>query len=132
MRLLLDTHVALLAITDDARLTASARDLITADDAEVFISAVVLWEIAIKHGLGRRGPNAMPVSAAQAQIWFEASNFRALPITAAHTLAVEGLAPHHADPFDRLLVAQAMTEPMHLVTHDAALAAYGELVLAVE
>ena len=83
MRLLLDTHVALWAITDDARLTARARDLITADDAEVFISAVVLWEIAIKHGLGRGGPNAMPVSAAQAQIWFEASNFRALPITAA-------------------------------------------------
>lgn len=131
MRLLLDTHVALWAITDDARLTARARDLITADDAEVFISAVVLWEIAIKHGLGRRGPNAMPVSAAQAQIWFEASNFRALPITAAHTLAVEGLPPHHADPFDRLLVAQALTEPMHLVTHDAALAAYGDLVVTV-
>lgn len=131
MRLLLDTHIALWAITEDARLTARTRGLITDANAEVFISAVVLWEIAIKHGLGRRGPNAMPVSAAQAQIWFEASNFRALPITAAHTVAVESLPPHHADPFDRLLIAQAMTEPMHLITHDAALAAYGELVLTV-
>lgn len=131
MRLLLDTHVALWAITDDARLTSRARDLITDAEAEVFISAVVLWEIAIKHGLGRSGPNAMPVSAAQAQIWFEASNFRDLPITAAHTVAVESLPAHHNDPFDRLLIAQAMTEPMRLVTHDAAMAAYGELVLSV-
>lgn len=131
MRLLLDTHIALWAITDDARLTSRTRDLITADDAEVFISAVVLWEIAIKYALGRTGPNAMPVSAAEAQSWFEASNFRSLAITAAHTLAVETLPAHHTDPFDRLLVAQAMTEPMHLVTHDAAMAAYGDLVLAV-
>lgn len=131
MRLLLDTHVALWAITDDARLTSRARELIMAESAEIFISAVVLWEIAIKHALGRTGPSAMPVSGAQAQAWFEASNFRSLSITAAHTLAVETLPPHHADPFDRLLIAQAITEPMRLLTHDAAMAAYGELVLAV-
>lgn len=131
MRLLLDTHIALWAISEDPRLTARARDLITAPDAEVFISAVVLWEIAIKHALGRAGPNAMPISAAQAKSWFEASNFRALHVTDAHAVAVESLPHHHQDPFDRLLIAQAVTEPMRLVTHDAALAAYGELVLTV-
>lgn len=131
MRLLLDTHVALWAITDDARLSARARDLVTSEGAEVFISAVVLWEIAIKHALGRSGANAMPVSATQARAWFEASNFQTLSITAAHALAVETLPPHHADPFDRMLIAQAMIEPMRLVTHDAAMAAYGDLVLAV-
>lgn len=131
MRLLLDTHIALWAISEDSRLSARARDLITAPEAEVFVSAVVLWEIAIKHALGRAGVNAMPVSAAQAKSWFEASNFRSLAVTDIHTVAVESLPPHHTDPFDRLLIAQAVTEPMRLVTHDAALAAYGELVLTV-
>ena len=73
----------------------------------------------------------MPISGRQARAWFEASNFRSLPVTDAHAVAVEALPPHHSDPFDRLLIAQARTEPMRLLSHDAALAAYGELVVAV-
>ena len=88
-------------------------------------------EIAIKHALNRSGPNAMPISATQARAWFEASNFHNLSVTAAHAVAVEALPQHHGDPFDRLLIAQAKTEPMRLLSHDAALAAYGELVVTV-
>ena len=131
MKVLLDTHIAVWVILDSPRLTERARDLISAPGTEVYVSAVSLWEIAIKHGLNRTGPNAMPISARQARGWFEASNFRSLPVTDAHAVAVEALPPHHSDPFDRLLIAQARTEPMRLLSHDAALAAYGELVVAV-
>ena len=131
MRLLLDTHVAVWVILDSPRLTRRARAVIADPTAEVHVSAVSLWEIAIKHALNRSGPNAMPISATEARAWFEESNFRSLPITDAHAVAVETLPPHHADPFDRLLIAQAITEPMRLLTHDAAMTAYGELVVAV-
>ena len=131
MKVLLDTHIAVWVILDSPRLTERARDLISAPGTDVYVSAVSLWEIAIKHGLNRTGPNAMPISARQAHAWFEASNFRSLPVTDAHAVAVEALPPHHSDPFDRLLIAQARTEPMRLLSHDAALAAYGELVVAV-
>ena len=131
MKVLLDTHIAVWVILDSPRLTERARDLISAPGTEVYVSAVSLWEIAIKHGLNRTGPNAMPISGRQAHAWFEASNFQSLPVTDAHAVAVEALPPHHSDPFDRLLIAQARTEPMRLLSHDAALAAYGELVVAV-
>jgi PIN domain nuclease of toxin-antitoxin system len=73
----------------------------------------------------------MPISARQAHAWFEASNFQSLPVSDAHALAVETLPLHHGDPFDRLLIAQAKAEPMRLLSHDAAMAAYGELVVTV-
>ena len=131
MRVLLDTHIAVWVILDSPRLTERARDLISASGTDVYVSAVSLWEIAIKHGLNRTGPNAMPISARQAHAWFEASNFQSLPVSDAHALAVETLPLHHGDPFDRLLVAQAKAEPMRLLSHDAAMAAYGELVVTV-
>jgi PIN domain nuclease of toxin-antitoxin system len=130
VRLLLDTHVALWAISGDRRLSKRARAAILDPGAEVFVSAVSLWEIAIKHALGRTGPNAMPVSASQASIWFAESGFGELAVTGAHAVAVERLPPLHSDPFDRLLVAQAIAEPMRLLTHDATLARYSELVVA--
>ena len=131
MKLLLDTHIAVWVILDSPRLSDRARDLIADPASDVYVSAVSLWEIAIKHALNRTGPDAMSVSAGQARAWFEASNFRSLPVTDAHAVAGEALPPHHNDPFDRLLIAQARTEPMRLLSHDAALAAYGELVVAV-
>lgn len=131
MKVLLDTHIAVWVILDSPRLSPRAHDLIAAPATEVYVSAVSLWEIAIKHALHRTGPNAMPISATEARAWFEASNFLSLPVTDAHAVAVDTLPPHHGDPFDRLLIAQAMTEPMRLISHDAAMTAYGDLAVSV-
>lgn len=128
MNLLLDTHVALWAITDSPRLSAQARGLISAPYASVWVSAVSVWEIAIKHALAR---GDMPVSGQAALRWFQVSGYRLLAIEAHHAEAVEELPPHHPDPFDRLLVAQALVEPMRLLTHDATVARYSDSILRV-
>jgi len=128
LNLLLDTHVALWAITDSPRLSQKARDLIVAPKTSVFVSAATLWEIAIKSSLGR---GDMPVSARDAMRYFQESGYRFLPIEAEHALAVEELPQHHQDPFDRILVAQAMTEPMRLMTHDALVALYSDTIIKI-
>jgi PIN domain nuclease of toxin-antitoxin system len=118
MRLLLDTHVLLWwreaspRIGDEAR-----REIATADD--VFVSAASAWEVAIKVALGKlRIPG--PLEAAVSD-----SGFGALPIAFSHAAAVTGLAAHHADPFDRMLIAQAVVEGLTIVTHDRRFAPYG-------
>ncbi len=128
MNLLLDTHVALWAITDSPRLTQQARDLIESTRATVWISAASLWEIAIKHSLAR---GDMPVSAREAARYFEVSGYRLLAIEPEHAAAVEDLPRHHQDPFDRLLVAQALVEPLRLMTHDPVVALYSDTVLKI-
>jgi PIN domain nuclease of toxin-antitoxin system len=128
MNVLLDTHIALWAITDDDRLSARAREMILSERTIVWVSAVSVWEIAIKHGLGR---GDMPVSGLEAVDYFREAGYRFLPLEPEHAAAVETLPRHHQDPFDRLLVAQAVTEPMHLLTHDAMQATYGDLVVLV-
>lgn len=131
MRLLLDTHVALWAITDDARLSKHAIELIAEPGNEVFVSVASLWEIAIKQALARGGPNDMPVSARQALGYFQRSGYAMLEIEPEHVLSLEGLPALHADPFDRLLVAQALTVPLRLLTHDQRLAHYSDTVFLV-
>ena len=131
MRLLLDTHIALWAIADDAALPGAARAMIADLDNEIFVSAASIWEIAIKHALARGGPNDMPVSGSEAAELFVAAGFTLLPITAAHAAEIENLPPHHPDPFDRLLIAQARLEPLHLLTHDSRLPVYGKFVMRV-
>jgi len=132
LNLLLDTHVALWAITDDARLTARARKLITAPHAQVWVSVASLWEIAIKHALGRgSGRDVMPVSADQAWQYFLDSGYQTLDIQPAHVVQLAHLPEHHQDPFDRLLVAQALVEPMRLLTHDKTVARYSDVVVRV-
>lgn len=131
MRLLLDTHVALWSLTDDPRLSAKSKDLILDPANEVCISAVTLWEIAIKHGLERSGSNAMPVSAEEARTLFTASGYALVPITPDQAVLVGALPKIHADPFDRLLVAQSLTEGYRLVTHDALLATYHPDIIRV-
>lgn len=126
MNILLDTHVALWAITDSPRLRAPARDLIASSSNQVWISAATIWEISIKHTLAR---GDMPVSGSEALRYFNASGFRMLPVEAEHAVAVETLPAHHQDPFDRILVAQALTEPMRLITHDATVARYSDTVI---
>ncbi len=128
MNLLLDTHVALWAITDSPRLTQPARELISAAKTTVWISTASIWEIAIKSALGR---GDMPISGRDALRYFEESGYRLLPVEAEHTVQVETLPAHHQDPFDRILIAQALVEPMRLITHDPVVARYGDTIILI-
>ncbi len=128
MNLLLDTHIALWALVDSPRLSSRARELILDPHNTVSVSAASVWEIAIKHDLGR---GEMPISGEAALRYFRASGYRFLPVEPEHAAAVETLPAHHNDPFDRLLIAQAQVEPMRLLSHDHQIARYGELVISV-
>jgi PIN domain nuclease of toxin-antitoxin system len=131
VRILLDTHIALWAIADDPRLPAGARELIADAENAIVVSAASIWEIAIKHALARGGPNDMPISGRDALRYFSSASYELLAITAAHAAAVERLAPRHGDPFDRLLVAQALSEPLRLLTHDEEVAKYSDAIVLV-
>ena len=128
MNLLLDTHIALWAITDSPKLPKKARDMIESSKSTVWISAATVWEIAIKHSLGR---GDMPVSSQDALRYFRESGYRFLPVEPEHAAAVEELATHHADPFDRILVAQALVEPLRLMTHDPMVARYNDTIIKI-
>jgi PIN domain nuclease of toxin-antitoxin system len=128
LNLLLDTHVALWAITDHPKLSQKARDLIQSPKISVWVSVASIWEIAIKHALGR---GDMPVSSQDALRYFQASDYRLLSVEADHAVAVGELPMHHQDPFDRILVAQALVEPMRLMTHDALVALYSDTIIQV-
>lgn len=128
MKLLLDTHVALWAITDHPGLSEKARELILAPENTIWVSAVTVWEISIKYSLGR---GDMPVSGKAALEFFRQARYRLLAVEPEHAAAVEGLPGHHQDPFDRLLVAQALAESMCLVTHDGLVARYSDSILCI-
>tara|TARA_R110002049_G_scaffold199075_1_gene369179 strand:+ start:328 stop:714 length:387 start_codon:yes stop_codon:yes gene_type:complete len=128
LRLLLDTHILLWALVDDPRLPARARALIADPENPVWISAACIWEIAIKHSLGR---GHMPLSGDLAMAFCREAGYEFLPVAPAHAAATEQLAPLHSDPFDRLLVAQAMTESMHLLTHDEMIGRYDAPIIKV-
>jgi PIN domain nuclease of toxin-antitoxin system len=125
LKLLLDTHILLWVMRNAVELGPAARTMIARAD-EVYVSSISLWEAAIKSASGK-----LPVEPARLEAAALAAGFRPLAVTWVHALAVHGLAPHHRDPFDRMLVAQAISEPMHLLTSDAALAAYSPLVTVV-
>lgn len=125
MRLLLDTHVFLWAVTDDEKLSAKARRLITEAEA-VFVSSASIWEASIKAGLGKL---AVDIDALIAEI--TNSGYLELSVRAAHAARVRDLPHIHRDPFDRMLVAQALTEPLQLLTADGYLSQYTELVISV-
>ena len=125
MKLLLDTHIVLWLLRDARELKAGARSMIGHAEA-VFVSAASWWEVAIKVAAGK-----LPVEPERLQAQALAAGLEPLPVTWTHALAVHGLPPLHRDPFDRMLVAQAISEPLHLLTHDAALAAYSDLVTVV-
>jgi PIN domain nuclease of toxin-antitoxin system len=131
MRLLLDTHVALWVIADPTKLSKRALDLLNDLDNTCSVSAVTIWEIAIKHPLSGRRVGRMPVSSARALELFGAAGFELLAVTPRHAVAVEALPPLHSDPFDRMLVAQAITEPMRLVTADGQVAAYDPSIILI-
>ncbi len=131
MRLLLDTHIALWAITADPRLPRQAEDLIADPGNVVVVSAASVWEISIRYALARGLPTDMPVSGPDALAYFKAAGYDLLAVTAEHAAAVATLSPLHRDPFDRIIVAQALHEPLRLVTHDANVKAYSDSILLV-
>ena len=123
MRLLLDTHAMYWYIAGDAQLSATARKLIQDEANEVLISPVSYWEIAIKVSLGKWKLNRTYeelIDVALIQY-----RFGVLPILPTHTAKVIELPFHHKDPFDRLLIAQALAENLSIVANDPALDAYG-------
>lgn len=128
MNLLLDTHVALWAIADSPKLPQKAREIIQSPKTTVWVSVASIWEIAIKYALGR---GDMPVSSQDAVCYFRESGYRFLAIEAEHAVAVEELAAHHQDPFDRILVAQSLVEPMRLMTHDPLVALYSDTIMKI-
>jgi PIN domain nuclease of toxin-antitoxin system len=130
MRLLLDTHVAIWALIRPARLGETGRTLVADPGNEVFVSVVSVWEIAIKHVLGARG-GALPFSGARAIELFAQAGYRMLEVRAEHAVTTETLPRLHGNPFDRLLVAQALAEPMRLVTADAMVARYSDMIIKV-
>jgi PIN domain nuclease of toxin-antitoxin system len=118
VRLLLDTHALLWWLDDDARLDRAAADAI-AEAEFVAVSAASAWEIGIKQSIGKlAGPDDLRAELAT-------NGFAELPVSVTHALAAGALPPHHSDPFDRMLVAQARLEGLTLVTRDDRLADYG-------
>ena len=90
-----------------------------------------LWEIAIKRAVARGRANDMPISSERARMHFHDAGYQLLDITSEHAIAVERLPLLHGDPFDRILIAQALTEPLHLLTHDAKVAEYSDTIIEV-
>ncbi|MFI5929525.1 type II toxin-antitoxin system VapC family toxin [Micromonospora sp. NPDC051543] len=124
MNLLLDTHVALWAITGDPTLGPELLDQLR-HEPDIFLSPVTLWEITRKQSVGKlAGPPDLAERVRD-------MGFRDLPVTHAHAIAAGRLPPHHRDPFDRMLVAQAITEGLTLATRDASIALYDVDVLKV-
>ena len=126
MRLLLDTHMLLWWLKDDPLLPPRADELIADRRNQVFVSPMSLWEIAIKSQLRK-----LKADVAEVRTAVVATGFQPLPFTLDHAATVARLPHHHRDPFDRALMAQALFEPLHLLTHDDHLAVYGEHVLVV-
>jgi PIN domain nuclease of toxin-antitoxin system len=122
MRVLLDTHVFLWVVSDSPRLNAKTRQMI--DSAvSIHVSSATIWEVAIKARLGKIG--AIPEELLDE---IEKCGFQELPVSGKHAVAVANLPLHHADPFDRILVAQAVREQMRLLTSDSLLRIYSDLV----
>lgn len=121
MKLLLDTHLLLWAAGDPDRLSHAAHALIEDPANELIFSAASLWEIAIKRGLGRAD---FHVDARVLRRCLLDNGYGELPITSEHTVAIDSLPLIHKDPFDRILIAQAMVEGITLLTTDSLVAKY--------
>ncbi len=127
MRLLLDTHVFLWAAAEPALLSSVAREAIEDRNNDVFVSSAVAWEIALKHRLGKLTLPHDPELFVPAGL--AALGFRELAITGAHGLATSALPGIHADPFDRIMLAQAKVEKLTLVSRDANIWRYDTPIL---
>ena len=119
MRLLLDTHILLWWAAADRRLAKDIRAAIASPDADVLVSAATFWELAIKQQLGR-----IDIDLADLRASVAADGFAELPVAIATTLRLQDLPDRHRDPFDRLLIAQAIESAAQLVTRDEQILAY--------
>jgi len=128
LKLLLDTHLLLWAASGSRKLSTAARNLISDAENELLFSAASLWEVCIKRGLGRPDFDAVPRLLRRGLL---DNGYGELPITSDHVVALESLRHIHKDPFDRVLVTQAMVEGVILLTTDSLLAEYGGVVRVV-
>lgn len=128
MKLLLDTHVLLWAAGTPRRLPRAARALLEDEANELVFSAASLWEVAIKQQLGREDFRA---DARLLRRGLLDNGYTELPVTSAHAVALDLLPPLHKDPFDRILIAQALVEGIMLLTADANLARYPGPIQAI-
>lgn len=128
MRLLLDTHLLLWAVAKSRRLPKAARPMLEDPANEVFFSAASLWEIGIKSSLRKKDFN---VDVAMLRPALAQMGFAELPVSGAHAERLAAIPPLHRDPFDRMLVAQSLAEPLLLLTNDTVLRGYGETVRVV-
>lgn len=124
MSLLLDTHILIWCLSEARRLSEVTRRAIVDPGTRVFVSAASVWEISIKQNLGRLD------APADLENQMELQRFEPLNITIAHAKAAGALPRHHDDPFDRMLVAQALAEGLTIVTHDPRIARYSVPTLA--
>lgn len=121
---MLDTHVLIWSASDTARLTRQTLAALAAPENQVFISAVSIWEISIKQALGH-----LEFPVAEFDAFALSMGFDILPVHGAHAVAAGQLPMHHRDPFDRMLVAQAMIEDLILVSNDSQIMRYDVAVL---
>ena len=128
MRYLLDTHIIIWAMVGSNRLSDRARSILQNPDNAFYVSSVSTWEVAIKHA---SKPEEIPVTAEQMVRFCRDSGIVELPIRFGHAMRVSTLPAHHSDPFDRMLVAQAIEGELFLVSHDCKLPPYGEFVVLV-
>ncbi len=131
MRFLLDTHIVLWRLTADPRLTKQAIRMMDEDALSIDISAISVWEVAIKWALRKGRSDDMPISGKIFLREIERALIVPLPVQPIHAAAVDDLPMLHGDPFDRFLLATAQHEGMTFLTHDAALAGYGDFVVVV-
>ena len=128
MKLLLDTHILLWMLTDNEKLPQKAKAVLSSMDNDLYYSTASIWEIAIKHAAH---PEHMTFSGKQLSGFCKEAKLQMLPVKDKHVYALETLkrmedAPKHADPFDRIMVAQAKSENMIFVTHDSLIPYYME------
>ncbi len=128
MRCLLDTHVVIWAMVGSKKLSGKARSILQDSENVFYVSSASIWEVAIKHSAR---PDEVPVTAEQMVRFCRNSGIWELPVQFRHSQAVSSLPPHHNDPFDRMLVAQASEEGLSLLSHDRQLPPYGEFVVSV-
>lgn len=128
MKILLDTHIALWALTDTAKLSEEVIQMLESEKNEVYYSIASIWEIAIKHKIR---PEQMPISEEEFARLCEKTGFTQLPIEPEHIFLLKTLtrpveAPKHNDPFDRILLVQAKYEKLSFITHDSLIPYYCE------
>lgn len=128
MRLLLDTHIFVWAVQDDLRLSKKARSLINDRASPKIVSVVSLWEIALKRA---RHSTNLPLTTIQAKSFLTEADVPLLALSEAHVSAYDGLARLHPDPFDRMLIAQALSERLRLITHDKMVARYSDTFILI-